>query len=468
MASMWSAQAFSLSPHVSFSSSSSSSSTVFLSLFPSRARGHTFNLARRRYLSTTRARAIAMKNSNDGALDVDTTIDEVMKDINKYIDKYVFVRDVSADDAAEMRAAALVARRKYRREVSAGSLPQSVGELRTGLLQSVRDILVNQQDLIGPDEWDKLLKGFSQSTAAQRPSVDLDAIKTQLRRLFPNCSEQGMNEVHLAELEFAARRGITLEGATEMYCRGMPESDVLSDILFATASITYKPKDEEVRTSAGHPARLPEIGERWELVTPPVNAGPSAFGIFFDIIAKEHPVEITGFASGSSPALNFGAGKSIVTQVSVCKEGSGRGKELDGTRWEALGGGEISLPIISWMDGRPEYGEIPCSKTLKLKAGETRGVCIHTNNINGLIIRMTKDVALDSDFLDQDFGGNDSDDEVTGLPRGAFAPGEIFAEDSCLALACGFTAASRSFDTPPSSQPVIAAFVGNVKYVREG
>jgi len=390
-----------------------------------------------------------MKNSNDGALDVDTTIDEVMKDINKYIDKYVFVRDVSADDAAEMRAAALVARRKYRREVSAGSLPQSVGELRTGLLQSVRDILVNQQDLIGPDEWDKLLKGFSQSTAAQRPSVDLDAIKTQLRRLFPNCSEQ--------ELEFAARRGITLEGATEI---------IMSSS--ATASITYKPKDEEVRTSAGHPARLPEIGERWELVTPPVNAGPSAFGIFFDIIAKEHPVEITGFASGSSPALNFGAGKSIVTQVSVCKEGSGRGKELDGTRWEALGGGEISLPIISWMDGRPEYGEIPCSKTLKLKAGETRGVCIHTNNINGLIIRMTKDVALDSDFLDQDFGGNDSDDEVTGLPRGAFAPGEIFAEDSCLALACGFTAASRSFDTPPSSQPVIAAFVGNVKYVREG
>jgi len=392
-----------------------------------------------------------MQSSKDGAMDVDKTIDDVMKDINKYIDKYVFVRDVSADDAAEMRAAALVAKRKYRREISAGSNPQNVGEVRTNLLENVKDILVNQQDLIGLDEWDKLLKGFSQSNAVQRPSVDLDSIKTQLRRLFPNCLDR--------ELEFAARRGITLEGAVEI---------IMSSS--ATDSISYKPKVEGVPRSrlAGQQARVPEIGEASELETPPVNAGPSAFGVFFDIMVKDHPVEVTGFASGSSPVLNFGSGKPLVTQVSICKEGSGRGKELDGSCWEVLGSGEVSLPMVSWMDANPKYGDFPCTKTVKLKAGETRGVCIHTNDIGGLIIRMTKDVALDSDFLDQDFGGSDADDEVTGLPRGSFMPGEIFAEDACLALACGFTAASRSFDTPPSSQPVIAAFVGNVKYVRLG
>eukprot|EP00960_Hanusia_phi_P043871 756319-Hanusia_phi.AAC.3 len=401
-----SADAFSLTPNV-----------LCMPLYSHRPHPNTQRsvppLMKQRFLSKARRGIMVMQSSKDGAMDVDKTIDDVMKDINKYIDKYVFVRDVSADDAAEMRAAALVAKRKYRREISAGSNPQNVGEVRTNLLENVKDILVNQQDLIGLDEWDKLLKGFSQDS----------------------------------------RQGFLRSVCCLPHITDLPES------MFE--------------------------GEASELETPPVNAGPSAFGVFFDIMVKDHPVEVCMWQScaiardevsrfssclveqpphGSEKSRSCSPARVLLcsclltsarlckllthtAKVSICKEGSGRGKELDGSCWEVLGSGEVSLPMVSWMDANPKYGDFPCTKTVKLKvlsefwkreerkgrgrrgggeegrhadvcsvsdgvrvqAGETRGVCIHTNDIGGLIIRMTKDVALDSDFLDQDFGGSDAD-----------------------------------------------------------
>jgi hypothetical protein len=72
---------------------------------------------------------------------------------------------------------------------------------------------------------------------------------------------------------------------------------------------------------------------------------------------------------------------------------------------------------------------------------------------------------IDSDMTDDDFGGTE-DDEVGGSLKNSFYVGQVTDEDPCLELRCGYTACSSALDLPPVSQPVPAAFVGHISYIR--
>jgi hypothetical protein len=71
--------------------------------------------------------------------------------------------------------------------------------------------------------------------------------------------------------------------------------------------------------------------------------------------------------------------------------------------------------------------------------------------------------AGDTDFLDDDFGGA-ADDDIAGRAARTYFPGEVTSSDACLEVCCGYSVVAKAFDAEPSSDPVTAAFVGEVEY----
>ena len=97
------------------------------------------------------------------------------------------------------------------------------------------------------------------------------------------------------------------------------------------------------------------------------------------------------------------------------------------------------------------------------------GLCIHSSDVNGLAIRVSRNQAgIDNDMADEEFGGDADDDEADGCISNSYAIGQVSDEDACLQIRCGYTACSPSIQQPPASQPLPAAFVGEIRYRREG
>ena len=323
----------------------------------------------------------------------------------------------------------------------------------------VKGALVDREGLVSEEEWDKIARGFGQASAivneegeerpAEAPPLTLDEVVVQLQRLFPNASPD--------EVEEAARRGQTLKAASDLIMTSaVPLARVSSGR--ATAPRPAAPRIAEA---------VPPLGEGC-LLTKPVNGGASAFGLFFDVCAKEHPIRVTELRLASSAGLNFGEGKPVDVQVSVCTSGTARGKEMDPAAWSRVfSEAAVTLPMASWFDERPNYGVLRLEQGFEVAAGQAVGVCIHASDVHGVAIRMARRQAgIDSDMTDDDFGGKDEDDEVGGALRDSYSIGQVTDEDPCLELRCGYTACSPSLDLPPVSPPVPAAFVGAISYTR--
>jgi len=388
-------------------------------------------------------------------------VDRVVDDLNKGVAKYIFVRSVDAETAAELRASVLVAGRGYKRRSAPdeGAPAPSLEEVVTAVHGIVKDAIVEREELIAEDEWDKIARGFGLASAivnaegderpASAPPLTLDQVVFQLERMFPNSSHE--------EREEAARRGLTLEAAT----------DLIMTSAVTLTRMSAKPYMAP-RGSARIKAEAPPPDGEGFFLTSRVNGGASAFGIYFDISAKEYPVRITEIRAASSAGLNLGDGKPIALQLSMCPTGSGQGRETDTSKWKLIGQDEsLRLPIAAWFDETESYAKLPLDAPFELEAGQTVGLCIHSSDVNGIAIRMARNqAAIDCDMTDDDFGGKESDDELGGSLRNSYYPGQITDDDPCVELRCGFTACSTKIERNPVSQPVPAAFVGAISYIR--
>eukprot|EP00802_Teleaulax_amphioxeia_P015273 Tamp_15360.p1 GENE.Tamp_15360~~Tamp_15360.p1 ORF type:complete len:460 (-),score=114.09 Tamp_15360:168-1547(-) len=388
-------------------------------------------------------------------------VDRVVEDLNKGVAKYVFVRGLDPETAAELRAAVVVAGRGYRRRnvPAEGAPAPSLDEVVKAVHGLVKGAIVDREGLVSEEEWDKIARGFGQASAivneageerpAEAPPLTLDEVVVQLQRLFPNALP--------TEVEEAARRGQALKAATDLI---MTAAVPLARVSPGAASVRLPaaPRNAEA---------VPPLGEGC-LLTKPVNGGASAFGLFFDICAKEHPIRVTELRVASSAGLNFGEGKPVAVVVSVCTSGTARGKEMDAAAWSRVYSEDgVNLPMASWFDERPNYAVLRLLDGVEVAPGQAVGVCIHTSDVNGLAIRMAqRQAGIDSDMTDDDFGGKQEDDEVGGALRDSYMIGQVTDEDPCLELRCGFTACSPSLDMPPVSPPVPAAFVGAISYTR--
>lgn len=419
------------------------------------ARGGGGGSARRQAVSTVGLFMLASSGK-----DWESVVDRVIDDLNKGMAKYIFVRSVDAETAAELRAAVLVAGRGYKRRSAPaeGAPAPTLQDVVTAVHGAVKVAIVENEELIAEEDWDKIAVGFGQASAivnadgdqrpANAPPLTLDEVVVQLERMFPNASP--------GELEEAARRGLTLEAAT----------DLIMTSAVSLTRMSEKPYVAPRGTRKVAPVAVPAGGAGC-LTTQRINGGASAFGLYLDISAKEHPIRVTALRAASSAGLNLGDGKDIAVTVNLCKSGSGRGRETDMSAWQLAGSRkDVRLPVASWFDENVEYSPLPLDEPFDIAAGQTVGVCIHSSDVNGLAIRMARNQAgIDSDMTDDDFGGTE-DDEVGGSLRNSYYVGAVSDDDPFIELRCGFTACSPSLHQPPVSQPVPAAFVGAIDYVR--
>lgn len=404
--------------------------------------------------------AAGMRMSAPAGKDWESVVDRVINDLNKGMAKYIFVRSVDAETATELRAAVLVAGRGYkRRSAPADGAPvPTLQEVVTAVHGAVKAAIVEHEELIAEEDWEKIALGFGQASAivnadgeerpANAPPLTLDEVVVQLERMFPNASP--------GELEEAARRGLTLEAAT----------DLIMTSAVSLTRMSEKPYVAPRGTKKVAPVAVPAGGAGC-LTTARVNGGASAFGLYLDICAKDYPIRVTALRAASAAGLSLGDDKAIAVAVNLCTSGSGRGRETDMSAWHLAGSRQdVRLPVASWFDENVEYSALPLDEPFDVAAGQTVGLCIHSSDVNGLAIRMARNQAgIDSDMTDDDFGGTE-DDEIGGALKNSFYVGQVSDDDPCIEVRCGFTACSPSLQQPPVSQPVPAAFVGAIDYVR--
>ena len=303
-------------------------------------------------------------------------VDRIIGDLNSGVNKYVFVREVDDETAAELRAAVLVAGRGYKRRnrpaesAPAPSLQQVMDELQS----MVKGAVVEREQLISEDEWDKIVRGFGQASKVVNdegearpdvaPPLTLDGVIQQLERMFPNASP--------GELEEAARRGVTLEAATDLI---MTSSISLTRL---SAQRTILPRGSPRRGVSPAP---PEGGEGF-LETMPVNGGASAFGLYLDLTATQYAIRVSGILAASSAGLNMGDKRPIAVKVSMRPAGTGRGFEMDSSEWQLIGSDDaLALNIASWFDESPTYTPLPLDHPIDLSPGQTVGLCIHSSDV---------------------------------------------------------------------------------------
>ena len=233
----------------------------------------------------TRSPALLATMSGAGATSWELMVDRVIDDLNKGMAKYIFVRNVDPETAAELRAAVIVAGRGYKRRSAPpeGAPTPTLQEVVTAVHSIVKDAVVEREELVPEDEWDKIALGFGQASAvvndegeerpANAPPLSLDEVVIQLERLFPNASP--------AEREEAARRGLTLEAATDL-------------IMTSAISLERMSAKSAVARRGRKPAPEPvPPGGDGVFLTKGVNGGASAFGLYFDVSAKDYPIRIT-------------------------------------------------------------------------------------------------------------------------------------------------------------------------------
>jgi len=129
-------------------------------------------------------------------------VDRVIDDLNKGMAKYIFVRSVDSETAAELRAAVVVEGRGYKRRSAPaeGSPAPTLEEVVTAVHSAVRGAIVEREELIADEDWDKIARGFGQASViindegevkpANAPPLSLDDIVVQLKRLFPNATPE--------------------------------------------------------------------------------------------------------------------------------------------------------------------------------------------------------------------------------------------------------------------------------------
>lgn len=379
--------------------------------------------------------------------DAEKGTDQILKDITEGVNKFVFVRGIDQEKATEMRAIVLVAGRGYKRRLGSGAPVESLDRVREDLHGMVRAQLVDIEQILTDEEWENVISGFKQSQDIpehmKETTSDMEWTRQQLRRLFPNASE--------LEVEEAARKSTTLETAVQM----------VMDSAWAPAAAAQMPRPPP---RPRKPTAPPAPGEGRTLVTGGVNSGASAFGLFFDLLAYDQPLTVLGLSTAASPMLAYGPQKTLSLSV-YGREGTGQGREEDAAAWTLLAHQpRAALPIVSWMDVAPEYGHVPFDTPLHLNPGERKGLCVRTNSLNGIVVRMNDGKGVDTDGMDEDFGGGASDDDIAGITARAFRAGEISDYDVSVGIECGWTATAAAFGQEPACMPVVAAFVGALHY----
>lgn len=189
------------------------------------------------------------------------------------------------------------------------------------------------------------------------------------------------------------------------------------------------------------------------ITTFPVTTGACSFGLCFDITAKDKPVTITGLKSASSPGLNWGKGGEIRMQIFTTKASS-RGRELSPELWTKVGQADaIRLPLVSWVDTQPEYGELPLSSAVTVPAGQRYGFLVHTSDLYGIVHSVGVGAGGEMDFIEDDDG-----------PQ-PFRAGSVVSENEDLAVVCGNAMGGQLFqEFDGVSMPQPGGFVGVVEY----
>jgi len=170
------------------------------------------------------------------------------------------------------------------------------------------------------------------------------------------------------------------------------------------------------------------------------------WGIFFEIVAKDRPIWITGIhAGGHSFAAHDDYTRLKVRVLSA--EGSAVGKELNEKAWTPVGEADnFKLPRVEVGEITPQYTPLPFSP-VHIPANAGRAFCIHTNRKTGLALR--RKLNFDSNNL-QDPYFREWTDGVTD-------EGEHFK------LIAGLVPGEKLFSEVSSSNNA-RAFVGVIEY----
>ena len=103
------------------------------------------------------------------------------------------------------------------------------------------------------------------------------------------------------------------------------------------------------------------------LTTQPVNGGASAFGLYLDLTATQHPISVTEIRAASSAGLGAGDAKPLAVKLNLCSTGSARGNEVDLSKWREIGAADaVSLNIASWFDAQACVNVCVCVCVLSL------------------------------------------------------------------------------------------------------
>ena len=295
------------------------------------------------------ARALSLQARLSAIQEWEGMVDRVVEDLKRGVSKYIFVREVDDETAAELRAAVLVAGRGYKRRSAPaeGAPAPTLQEVVDAVQGLVRDAVVEREALMDEEEWDKIVRGFGQASTvvndegevkpANAPPLTIDEVVVQLGRLFPNAEP--------LELEEAARRGVTLEAATDLI--------MTSSVSLTRLSEKPEKKIGEMRTARSVIAEAPPVGGHTVLTTQPVNGGASAFGLYLDLTATQHPISVTEIRASSSAGLGAGDPKPLAVKLNLCATGSARGNEVDLRKWQEIGAADaVSLNIASWFDAQ--------------------------------------------------------------------------------------------------------------------
>jgi len=208
--------------------------------------------------------------------------------------------------------------------------------------------------------------------------------------------------------------------------------------------------------------------------------GHAHFGVFFQVTAKDSDVYITGIRTGSHYRSNIYE----ATYRVLVRDGSCYGNELSKAGWRQVGQKQVKaqvtrwgpkkwdkwgltrfqksavdsqsacLPGITYEDRDPEtiYGALPLAEAIHLKAGETKSICVWSNDMLGIVFRK-RDAWMKKD-----------DRKVRRHVGGFFDKGEVTDENADFVLKSGLIPCQDLFRRVVNEKGY-AAFVGVLEYV---
>jgi len=180
----------------------------------------------------------------------------------------------------------------------------------------------------------------------------------------------------------------------------------------------------------------------------------AAYGCFFDITASPEGegVTITGIRAGSHALV-----KTPVDLKIFMSRGGSEGKEEDASAWEEIGNAVNFNGLPRLWEFEPHlaeierYGSLPLSSDFNIAPGETVGICLHTSNFYGIVLRALK----------QKEGEEGGKERITGR--------EVTDKDAQISLHSGRVLSvplDQGFKRFDETWGDFYAFAGGIDYVR--